>query len=295
MADMYREEDRGKSLAIASFLPYLGLALGPIVGGLVTQSVEWQWIFWIMCIFNTEITLLGVVFIRESYTPVLLRRKARAQLGPADTPWNRLFWRDLLSRLSVNLRRPFLLLARRPVIQVIALIMALNFGIYCFMLSTFATLWINQYGQSATTSSLNYIAISVGTTVSAQVGGRIMDLIYRRLRDRDRAGGGGGVGRPEFRVPWMAPGVAMLAAGLFWYGWSAERRAAWARRRRGRRRVRVRQLRRQPGPAGVPAGRVRRARRLGQRRVARPVQPARLRVPRLRARAVRTPGLRVGE
>ncbi|GAB1319251.1 hypothetical protein MFIFM68171_09461 [Madurella fahalii] len=40
MADMYREESRGKSLAIASFPPYLCPALGPILGVLVTQHVE---------------------------------------------------------------------------------------------------------------------------------------------------------------------------------------------------------------------------------------------------------------
>ena len=218
MADMYREEDRGKSLAIASFLPYLGPALGPIVGGLVTQLVDWPWIFWIMCIFNAAVTLLGLVFLRESYTPVLLRRKAGKTAQPGDPPGP-----DLLTQLSGNLARPVHLLLKRPVIQVIAVLLALDFGIYTFLLSTFATLYIDRYGQSESAASLHYIAISIGCTVSAQAGGHIMDWMYRRLRDRTPTK----QGTPEFRAPWMAPGMILLPAGLFWYGWSAERGISW--------------------------------------------------------------------
>jgi MFS family permease len=79
MADMYGEKDRGKSLAIVTLLPYLGPALGPIVGGLATQLVHWSWIFWIMSIFNAVIIVFGFFCIRETYTPVLFRRKALAE------------------------------------------------------------------------------------------------------------------------------------------------------------------------------------------------------------------------
>lgn len=51
-----------------------------------------------------------------------------------------------------------------------------------------------------------------------------MDVIYRRLRDRPK---NKGVGRPEFRTPYMLPGVLFIPAGLFWYGWSAEYRITW--------------------------------------------------------------------
>jgi len=46
MADMYGEDERGKSLAMVNLLPFLGPALGPIVGGLVTYSIHWSWVFW---------------------------------------------------------------------------------------------------------------------------------------------------------------------------------------------------------------------------------------------------------
>lgn len=223
---MYHAEDRGKSLAIASFLPYLGPALGPIVGGVVVQLVQWPWLFWAVSIFDAFITLMGVFIIRESYTPVLLRRKAAMQgeQRTSPTPMTRVYWQDFFSRLATYLRRPISLLIRRPVVQVISLTLGLNFGIYTFMLSTYATLWIDQYGQSALLSSLHYISFTIGMGIAAQVGGHLMDIIYRRLRDRPK---NKGESKPEFRAPYMIPGVLMVPAGLFWYGWSTEYRITW--------------------------------------------------------------------
>ncbi|OTB18512.1 hypothetical protein K445DRAFT_55398 [Daldinia sp. EC12] len=227
MADMYHAKDRGKSLAIASFLPYLGPALGPIVGGIVVQLVYWPWLFWIVNIFDAFITVLGAIVIKESYTPVLLRRKAAAASGfaaPSLSPRQWAFWKGFLARLSTYLKRPLGLLIRRPIIQVISLVLALNFGIYTLMLSTFATLWIDWYGQSALLGSLHYLSFSIGFVTTAQIGARIMDIIYRRLKDRPK---NKGEGRPEFRAPYMVPGVLFIPIGLFWYGWAAEYRITW--------------------------------------------------------------------
>jgi MFS family permease len=225
MADMYRKEDRGKSLAIATFVPYLGPALGPIVGGAITQKLEWPWLFYVLSIFNALICVVGLLFVRESYTPVLLARKHKATTVVSDTfaPEPTSFG-AASSKMAVNLRRPLQLLWQRPIIQVIALIMALNFGVYCLLLSTFATLWIQRYGQSEFISTLHYIAVSVGTTLATQVGGRFMDWIFAKQKARSPDGST----TPEFRVPCMVPPVILIPVGLFWYGWAAEIGAHWA-------------------------------------------------------------------
>ena len=259
MSDMYRNEDRGKSLAIASLLPYLGPALGPIVGGLVTQLVDWPWIFWIMSVFNAIVTLLGLFCIRETYAPELLRRKTKARLDdspalpPSTANPNSLAF---LPRLRAHLARPFTLL-KRPIIQLIAVLVALDFAIYTFLLSTFATLYMEQYSQSPFVSSLHYLSISAGFTLAAQIGGRVMDWIYLRLCNREetntattadntipnqdqtqpRSQNQGPAhttirrqepkGRPEFRIPYLLPGFLLLPLGLLIYGWAATYNIHW--------------------------------------------------------------------
>lgn len=67
MADMYRKEHRGKSLAIATFVPYLGPALGPVIGGLIAKKLSWSWLFWVLTIFDGLVTLIGLFLVRETY------------------------------------------------------------------------------------------------------------------------------------------------------------------------------------------------------------------------------------
>lgn len=222
MADMYGKRDRGKAVAISYLLPYLGPALGPIIGGIVTQMVAWQWIFWIMCAFNGITTLVGVLCIRESYTPVLLLRKARRHREASGAKIEAPSIKDSVKLLAVSLWRPFRLLLRRPVVQLIGFMLALDFGIYTLLLGTFADLYITKYGQSESISSLHYIAIALGASSAAQVGGRVMDWSYRRMTARH-----GGVGKPELRVPYLVPGVVIAPLGLFLYGWAAQYVLAW--------------------------------------------------------------------
>lgn len=128
MADMYSEKERGKSLAMITLLPFLGPALGPILGGLVTQVLHYSWVFWIMSALNALIFVLGFVLIRESYTPVLLRRKAFK-----DAKTER-------ARIAKNLTRPLQIFVRRPIIWLNSLTATLSFGIYTLVPGTYATL-----------------------------------------------------------------------------------------------------------------------------------------------------------
>ncbi|GFP57141.1 efflux pump vrtL [Trichoderma asperellum] len=233
LADMFPAKDRGQSLAIAGLLPYLGPALGPIIGGLAAERLWWPWLFWILSAFDALALVLGFFIIQESYTPVLLRRKAEfiaaqtvhtGALKKSLTARLLIFYQDLSSRIGPAMKRPIRLLTHRPIIQLIALAMAVDFGIYTLILSTFASLWIKQYRQNETDASLHYIAIALGAFVCAQAGGRLMDLMWHRMKsarpDREPT--------PEWRVPYILVGLIPCVAGTFWYAWSAEKCVHWA-------------------------------------------------------------------
>ncbi|KAI1498356.1 hypothetical protein F5X99DRAFT_431817 [Biscogniauxia marginata] len=123
--DIYRAKDRGESLAIATILPLSGASS------------------------RVDFTMVGAVIIEESYTPVLLRRKAALmrEASPLTMARQWAFWHDILSRLGNNLLRPLETLVRRPVIATDIPSHTPGFGIYKFMLSTYATLWVDGYGQ----------------------------------------------------------------------------------------------------------------------------------------------------
>lgn len=235
---MYYAQDRGKSLAISSLLPYLGPALGPIVGGLAAQHLRWPWLFWILSMVDALFLVLGMFIIKETYAPVLLRRKAllrekasSSSVSPAaaarrikKTEKIRTISQELFSRLGPAIIWPLHLMVRRPVIPLLAIGAAVEFGIFTIVLSTFANLFITQYGQSETSASLHYIAIASGAFITAQAGGRVMDLLWHRMKaarpDQEPT--------PEYRVPYITFGLFPGIIGLFWYAWAAEKRAHWA-------------------------------------------------------------------
>jgi hypothetical protein len=51
------------------------------------------------------------------------------------------------------------------------------------------------YGQSVGVSGINYLALGVGVTGASQINARLMDYIFRRLKEKN-----GGDGRPEYRI-----------------------------------------------------------------------------------------------
>ena len=60
-------ERRGMIVGIYGGLAGLAVAMGPIVGGAVTQSIDWHWIFWINVPIGVVAVLLGLRLLPESY------------------------------------------------------------------------------------------------------------------------------------------------------------------------------------------------------------------------------------
>ena len=131
-------------------------------------------------------------------------------------------WQELLLQLSIGLIRPFQILIRRPVIQLITFIFGVGFGIYTILILIFDALYIELHSQSVSISALHYISIDIGAISASQIGDRIMDWLYRRLSNKNN-----NHGRPEFRVPYSMDGAILMPIEISWHGWVAEVTGPW--------------------------------------------------------------------
>ncbi|WP_327430277.1 MULTISPECIES: MFS transporter [unclassified Streptomyces] len=60
---------RGAALGVWGGVGGLGVALGPVIGGLITESASWQWIFWLNVPIGVALLALSSTWLTESFGP----------------------------------------------------------------------------------------------------------------------------------------------------------------------------------------------------------------------------------
>ncbi|KAI9725536.1 MAG: hypothetical protein M1828_003024 [Chrysothrix sp. TS-e1954] len=227
--DLFPPSQRGLALSMFSLIPLLGSAVGPIVGGVITQHTTWRWIFWSTSAFDALLLVAFFLFSHESYPPVLLARKAaslRKSTGNTDlhTEYDTADSK-LSAKLSRSLARPFRMLAFHPIIQLLAIYNSFTFGTLFLVLTSFSSLYTSPshpYHLSVQASGLQYIAIVIGESGGAQLLAPLTDRLWARMQRRH-----GTAIVPEYRVPLMLPSTFLVPIGLLWYGWSAQAGLHW--------------------------------------------------------------------
>jgi MFS family permease len=229
LTDVWRPEQRGRSLSMYLLIPLLGAAVGPIIGGFMAFRTTWRWMFWSTSIFQAAMILVSFNVFHETHAPtVLSHRAAKLRKDTGDPRYYTAHERatsskSLLVVLTQALSRPVRLLLFHPIIQITSILSAFHYGILYIVLATFAEVWTKQYGLSVELSGLHYIAVALGEIAGSQLGAPVMDRYYRSLRarqaDNDLA--------PEHRIPLSFPGAIIGPLGLFIYGWVVQYRMHW--------------------------------------------------------------------
>ena len=197
------------------------------MGGFITERTSWRWTFWVVSIADGFVQVLGFLFLRETYAPSILGKKAhklREATGNTalHTKWEA-SGRNFSKKLKLALVRPFILLGTQPIMQVLAVYLAYLYGLMYLLLTTFPALWTERYHETIGVGGLNYISLGLGYLVGTQSTARLNDTIYKILKKRS----GKDVGQPEYRLPLLVPGALLVPVGLVWYGWSAQKQLHW--------------------------------------------------------------------
>ncbi|KAI0090532.1 MFS polyamine transporter [Irpex rosettiformis] len=234
LSDLWNADKRGKAISVYSLAPLLGPAIGPIAGGFIAQYSKWQWVFWSITVANGVVQVLGFLLMRETYAPVLLKRKAKkirglldAEKGASTDKIKTIYeegqpeesWREFLVR---SLVRPFVLFVEEPIIQLFGVYMAFVYGVIYIVLTTLPDIYTNVYDEPIGIVGLHYISLGIGLIAAAQTNSILIDRSYRKLTERN-----GGVGIPEFRLIPIIPGTLGLPFGLLIGGWTAANHTHW--------------------------------------------------------------------
>src|SRR5260370_14041711 len=69
LSDAFAREERAWALGIFSGVSGFALIIGPAIGGFITESLGWRWIFWINLPIGMIAIGLVVARLRESFGP----------------------------------------------------------------------------------------------------------------------------------------------------------------------------------------------------------------------------------
>ncbi|KUL90270.1 hypothetical protein ZTR_02015 [Talaromyces verruculosus] len=221
VADMYSQEERGARIAFLAVGPLIAQFVGPVGGSFLAAARGWRWVFWLVTILTAAIEVGYCFFIRETYQPVLIRRKAR-RLQKAGNTHISDFEKDIstLQLVGRSIIRPFKMLFLFPIVLGLGTHAAIGYAYFYLLITTLSEIFIATYGFEAKIVGLVYLGIAFGMAIGAALFAIFSDRMIKQRAARQAA-------KPEDRlVPMIAGGIA-LPAGLFIYGWSAQYAIHW--------------------------------------------------------------------
>lgn len=225
VGDMFPTDRRGVAMGIWGIGPLLGPTIGPVIGGYLSEDKGWRWVFWLQAILSGTTFAFGLVFLRETYSVVILERKAKDLRKSTGNEALVSFLHDGLSvkdHLSRAIVRPINMLIRLPMIMLLSVYMGFLFGSMYLFITNFPLVFERQYGFSSGATGLTYLGLGIGCLLGLPIGGKISDVLYKKLEKKNK-----GEGKPEFRLPPLAVSAPLVAVSFFWYGWSAQAKVHW--------------------------------------------------------------------
>ncbi|THG99595.1 hypothetical protein EW026_g2776 [Hermanssonia centrifuga] len=225
LADMWRNEERGVPMAAFSAAPFLGPAIGPLVGGFIADNKGWRWLYWIQLIVAGFVYVLMVLTVPETYAPtILLKRARRLRKETGDNTYvteQELDRRPLSEELTEFILRPFQLLFQELIVFLITLYMSVLYGLLYMFFVAYPIVFQKGKGWSASMTGLMFIPLALGVILSAMCA-PIVNNHYKTLCVKY-----GGTPPPEMRLIPMMISCWFIPIGLFIFAWTSFPHVHW--------------------------------------------------------------------
>jgi hypothetical protein len=165
--------------------------------------------------FQVAITaILGIIFWKESYAPVLLARKAstlRSETGNQNLRSKYVTGLSLRDHFKRAISRMIKMLVFSPIVLSLSIFQGLLYAYFYLLFTALTPIFENNYHFSPQIVGLSYLGIGTGFLIGqmafARLGDRILKIMAKRL--------GNGEMKPEYRLPLCCFGGIFTPVGLF--------------------------------------------------------------------------------
>ncbi|RMD39803.1 hypothetical protein DV735_g5322, partial [Chaetothyriales sp. CBS 134920] len=224
IADLFKQEERGKVMSIWTVPILFGPCLGPIVGSFLGGSAGWRWNFWFLTITNGLVFGAALLIQSETYAPILLAKKTYKLIEKTGNMNLRSVYHSTRSPLDLfllSIIRPAKMLFFSPIVFGLSVFIAVGYGYLYVMFTTLSEIFEKQYNFNHKLVGLTFLGQGVGQFIGLLGFGLVSDARLKKVAAK------GAEMKPEHRLgPLILGGIAM-PAGLLIYGWSAQYQTQW--------------------------------------------------------------------
>ncbi|KAK6084144.1 major facilitator superfamily transporter [Seiridium cupressi] len=221
-SDMYNNATRGAAITIFSMAVFTGPLLAPFVGGYIVRSyLGWRWTMYITSIMGWVAFALDLLFLRETYPPVILIEKA-AEIRRRTQNWGvhakqEEIEVDLMELVQKNFTRPMRLLFLEPIVTLLSVYMAFIYGLLYLFLTAYPFVFQGVHHFNSGESGLAFFGMIIGQLIAGTL------VLLDQPRYQRKLAANNGVPIPEWRLPFVIAGGVSFTCGIFWFGWSGYR------------------------------------------------------------------------
>lgn len=216
--ELYEPIPRGVALACSGMSINLGATIAPVVGAFLSYEAHWRWTAWVTLIFAGVLCFAALFTVRETSSRKILQLKAKRlrfetrnwalHAKSEETP---IEFHDIVQRY---LTKPVRIIVQEPILVILTAYLTLVYGILYLSFQAFPPAY-QQRGWSIPMSNLPFLAVLLGV-ISAFLTCSLYTMTYYKKR----VIANNGMTEPEWRLPPMILGAALLPPSLFWFGWS---------------------------------------------------------------------------
>jgi MFS family permease len=201
VGDLVTSSERGEYIVYSSLGSLLGPTVSPVIGGLLSQYLDWHWIFWFLLILSGAFFVPFFLFFPETSRRVVgdgsipppwtswnladaIRHKNRAKTGVVVDEEEQT---ALHAKVRISIPNPLSTLVIFGNFEAALVLIAIGFSFVCFyaICTGAASVFSEVYGYDEIHIGLVFLAIGGGSVISAFTTGKTIDWNYARHARRN--------------------------------------------------------------------------------------------------------------
>ncbi|KAK3073761.1 hypothetical protein LTR53_004341 [Teratosphaeriaceae sp. CCFEE 6253] len=225
IADMFGPKDRAIASSTYVMAPFLGPALGPVIGGFAAQFKGWRWTQWCTIIISLA-AYLCILPMQETFKKVILQRSAKKLHIPPPPAPAMSGLAQLKILVTITIARPVVMLATEPIVLFFSLYTGFAFSVLFAFFAAYPFTFESVYGFNTWQYGLTFLGIGIGVLLAVATAIVLDKTVYTR-RTAQALKEGRHMAAPEHRLYTAMMGSFGIPIGLFWFAWSARQGIHW--------------------------------------------------------------------